>query len=150
MSVARLKIELPESFIFSTDIPVQVNHLNYGNHLGHDALISILHEARVRFLACAGFSELDVDGAGIMVADLAVNYLHEGFYGDELRIDIAVSEFSRASADLDYRVTNRRSGVRIAAARTRITFFDLVSRRPTRVPSGFKIYVAEISGESKH
>lgn len=142
--MSRLKIELPDIFLYSTEIVVQVSHLNYGNHLGHDALISILHEARVRFFRQGGFSEMDVGGAGIMVADLAVTYLQEAFHGDELRIDIAVENIAGASADLFYRVMNSKTGLSVAAARTRVTFFSALDRKPVRVPAEFKQFLGNI------
>ena len=45
----RIKIDLPERFSFSTEIPIYINHINYGNHLDNSALISLVSEARVRF-----------------------------------------------------------------------------------------------------
>ena len=46
----RVIVELPKKFIFSTDIAVRISDINYGGHLGHDSIISLIHEARVRFL----------------------------------------------------------------------------------------------------
>ena len=67
----RIKIELPERFSFSTEIPIYINHINYGNHLDNSALISLVSEARVRFFKALGYTELDVEGCGIVVADVA-------------------------------------------------------------------------------
>ena len=58
--MTRIKIELPETYLFSTEIPVRITDLNYGNHLGNDAILSLLHEARVRFLAYYGWTESSV------------------------------------------------------------------------------------------
>ena len=48
--MARIKIDLPESFTFSTEIPIYIGHINYGHHLDNAALISLVSEARVRYL----------------------------------------------------------------------------------------------------
>ena len=46
----RIKLELPEKLVFSTEIPVRITDINYGGHLGNDSILSIVQEARVRFL----------------------------------------------------------------------------------------------------
>ena len=42
-------------------------------------------EARVRFFKHFGWSELDVGGPGIVVADVAAQYRSEAFHGETLR-----------------------------------------------------------------
>ena len=59
---------------YETEIPIRISDVNYGGHLGNDAVLSLAHEARVRFLALRGFSEKDVEGVGIMMVDAAVVY----------------------------------------------------------------------------
>ncbi|MCU0364969.1 MAG: hypothetical protein MUE93_04775 [Ignavibacteriaceae bacterium] len=38
----RIKIETPDKFIFSTEIPIRITDINYGGHLGNDSLLSII------------------------------------------------------------------------------------------------------------
>ena len=52
--MARVIIELPEHFLFTTDIPIYIGHINYGHHLDNAALIGLLSEARVRFFKSLG------------------------------------------------------------------------------------------------
>ena len=52
--MARIRIELPDRFAFSTDIPLLMSHINYGNHLDNAQLLGIVSEARVRFLKSMG------------------------------------------------------------------------------------------------
>ena len=65
----RIRIELPEHFPFSTSITLLISHINLGRHLDNAQLIGLVSEARVRFLKSMGYTELDVDGAGVIVAD---------------------------------------------------------------------------------
>ena len=46
----RIRIDLPEHFNFVTEISVLIGHVNYGNHLDNALLLSLVSEARVRFL----------------------------------------------------------------------------------------------------
>ena len=48
--MARVKLEIPELLPFATELEVRVGDVNYGGHLGNDALLGLLHEARIRFL----------------------------------------------------------------------------------------------------
>ena len=52
----RIKIDLPGSFTFITEIPVRITDLNYGGHVGNDTVLSIIHESRMQWLASIGFS----------------------------------------------------------------------------------------------
>ena len=135
--MSRVKIDLPGRFQFSTDIPVRIGDINYGGHLGNDALLSILQEARVQLLRCHGWNELNVEGVGLIMTDAAIAYRSEAFCGDVLRIDIAVSDFSSAGCDIVYRVRNVSDDRLVAQAKTGIAFFDYAARRVVAVPSAF-------------
>ncbi|HEY6437105.1 MAG TPA: thioesterase family protein [Ignavibacteriaceae bacterium] len=134
----RIKIAIPEKFIFNTTIPIRVTDINYGGHIGNDSLLSIIHEARVRFLTHLNYSESNVESVGIIMIDSAIQYKSEGFYGDELLVEIAVNDFSGIGCDFVYRVTNKNSNKEIAVAKTGIVFFDYEKRKTAPVPAEFK------------
>ncbi len=135
----RLNIELPETLPFYTELTVRIDDINYGHHLGHDSLVSLLHEARLRFLRHHGFSEADCgDGSGIVLASLEVAYQAEAFLGDTLVIAVGVDSLGRSGADLLYAVHRESDRQPIARARTGIVFFDYQTRRPRRVPQAFR------------
>ena len=48
--MARIKIEIPGNPIYRVSVPVRITDINYGNHLGNDSMVSIIHEARMSFL----------------------------------------------------------------------------------------------------
>ena len=56
----RLKLVPRDDYPFTCDITVRTTDLNYGGHLGNDRLLSLVHEARVAFLASFELSELDL------------------------------------------------------------------------------------------
>ena len=143
--MARIKIEIPEKFIFKTEIPIRITEINYGGHLGNDSLLSIIHEARVRFLNHLSYSESNVEGAGIIMIDSAIQYKSEGFYGDQLSIEIAVKDFTGIGCDIVYRITNKNASKEIALAKTGIVFFDYEKRKTVPVPPEFKMKIEEMS-----
>ncbi|MCD6293010.1 MAG: thioesterase family protein [Deltaproteobacteria bacterium] len=137
MSRIKLKLPEPQQFIYSTDISPRISDINYGNHLGHDRLITLLHEVRLRFLANHGFSEFDIDGTGIIMADLAISYKAEVFYGECLTVDIALIEPSRTGCNFFYLARKKNDQKEVARATTRIVFFDYKKKKITRMPPAF-------------
>ena len=69
--------------LFQTALTVQVGDVNYGGHLANDAVLRLCHEVRMRWLATLGWSEMDAGGAGLIMADAAVQYLAQGHHGDD-------------------------------------------------------------------
>jgi acyl-CoA thioester hydrolase len=136
--MARVKLELPETFPFRTDIPVRIGDINYGGHLGNDAVLSIVHEARVRFLRSLGYTELNIEGRSIMMTDAVIVYRSEGFYGDVLTAEVAVADLQSAACDVVYRLTNAGTGTEVARAKTGIVFVDPAAKRIVAVPDGFR------------
>lgn len=136
--MARVEIELPESFLFETEIPVRIGDVNYGGHLGNDAVLSIAHEARVRFLASHGLTELDAGGPGIVLADAAVVYRAEGKWGMRLAVAIAAADVRTRGLDLLYRMSDAASGAEIARVKTGVLFLDYRTRRLVSMPPAFR------------
>jgi acyl-CoA thioesterase FadM len=136
--MARIKIEMPENYTFTTELPIRINDINYGGHLGNDAVLSMMHEARIRFLNYYHYTELDVEGAGIIMTDSAIVYRSEGFYGDTVKIDVTVGDFNRYGCDIYYLLTNKKTAAEIAQAKTGIVFFDYEQRKVIPVPEAFQ------------
>ena len=141
--MARVKLDLPDDFVFSTEIPLRIGDINYGGHLGNDRVLSLLHEARVRFLMANDFSELDVDGAGIIMSDAVIVYRSEAFYGETMVVDVAVTDFARVGCDLVYRISDKESEREVVRAKTGIVFFDYDKRKTVAVPQAFKTLLGE-------
>lgn len=134
----RVEIQLPESFLFETEIPIRISDVNYGGHLGNDAVLSIAQEARVRFLSARGWGELDVEGVGMILVDAAVVYRAEGRHGMTLRVRLAPADVRSRGLDLVYLMTDAATGEEIARVKTGIVFFDYRARRVVSMPARFR------------
>ena len=42
--MARIRIDCPDNFSFSCQIPIRINDINYGGHVGNDSLLSLVLE----------------------------------------------------------------------------------------------------------
>jgi 4-hydroxybenzoyl-CoA thioesterase len=136
--MARIEITLPDSFPFTTEIQLYIGHINYGGHLDNALLLTVVSEARLRFFKSMGYSELDVEGVGIIVADAALQYRSEAFHGEVMVVRMAAGDFNNVGCDLLWRMTEETTGREVARGKTGIVFFDYAKRKVARVPEGFR------------
>lgn len=130
--MGRVKLKFPnEKPLFKAIIPVRISDINYGNHMGNDALLSVIHESRMQMLAQWGYDELHAGGTALIMADVMIAYKGEAFYGDVLEIKIYAEEITARSFDLLYHITAERNGqsTDIAHAKTGMICFDYKLRR---------------------
>ena len=135
--MARVKLILPKEFFHTVDIRVRISDINYGNHLGNDAVLSLVHEARLQCLRAYGFSEMDVGGHGLMLTDAVIIYKSQGFYGDVLTIQVAVADFNNYGCDFFYKIDRQDNGREVARAKTGIVFYNYQKQKITKVPEVF-------------
>ena len=128
----RVEIALPERFPFSTTLEVRVGDLNYGNHVGNDQVLGLIHEARRRYIRSLGADEIGTDGMGFVIADAAVVYRAQAFYGDSLTIEVAAGEFQSRSCAFFYKVS--KVGSVVAEARTGVVCFDFKAQKAQAFP----------------
>ncbi|MEI6508204.1 MAG: thioesterase family protein [Bacteroidota bacterium] len=136
--MARIKLTLPDTFIFKTEIPVRISDINYGNHLSNDAFLTLMHEARMQFLKHFGYTEMNMAGVSLIMADAAIVFKKECFYGDVLIIEITAAEFGTRNFDLYYRFTKKATNELACEAKTGMVCFDYNERKTTEVPEVFK------------
>jgi acyl-CoA thioester hydrolase len=139
--MARISLDVPRTFLFNTSIPVRITDLNYGGHVGNDAILSIIHEARMQFLQNYGYSEKNLAGTGMIMGDVAIIFKNEAFYGDVLRVSVTVSDISKVSFDFIYQMEKDVDGksIIVAQAKTGMICFDYAMRKVTAVPDEIKL-----------
>lgn len=133
--MARVKLEMPDKYIFSCLIPVRVTDLNYGEHVGNDTILSYIHEARMQFLSHFGFDEGNCMGPGLIMADAVLQYKAEMFYGMTVKVLIQPGEFFSRGFDLFYLMLNANDNKELVRAKTGMVFFDYTSRKTCNTPS---------------
>ncbi|WP_166266929.1 thioesterase family protein [Marinobacter caseinilyticus] len=138
--MARIKLSFPDDvFIFATHMPVRITDINGANHLGNDALISMLSEARAQFLVKHGMEESDQEGTGIIVTDLATMYQSESFFPEVLRFEVGLMDFNKYGGDFVFRVSKADSGQPVALAKYGFVFFNYVRKQVVPVPEAFRL-----------
>jgi acyl-CoA thioester hydrolase len=133
----RIKLAEQSNYEFQHTVTVRVTDLNYGRHLGNDALVSLIHEARAQLLHSLDCSETDLGDhhTGLIMADLVINFVQEGFMFDVLQINSHVGEISSRGFRIFHRIT--KAGQLLALAETGLVAFDYAKRRSVPIPETF-------------
>lgn len=140
----RTKLQLPSTFPFQTDLDVRIVDINYGGHLGNDAVLTLAHEARIRFLRSLGYTELDIEGRGIIMTDAQVVYRAEAFHGDRLSVYVAVADVQSHTFDLLYRLVRTPDGIEIARVKTGLAVFDYGKKAVAPLPDEFRAKIGTL------
>lgn len=109
--MARVQIELPEQFVFTTELPVFISHINYAGHLDNALLLTLVTEARLRFF--------------------------QAFHGEVMVVDMAPADIHGKGFDLVYRLRDKASGREVARGKSGLLCFDYAARQVVALPEGF-------------
>jgi acyl-CoA thioesterase FadM len=140
MSQLNLSVGEEDLFVFETRLPVMVSHLNAGNQLAHESILTLLQEARMQYLSEEGMTETSLKGSvGFLISQANFNYRAQAAYGDELCIQIYASRFKPGARlfSLNYQVIRTSDNTIIADAATQHAFYDYQARRITSAPQEF-------------
>jgi acyl-CoA thioesterase FadM len=136
--MARIQLQFPEDqFCYSTHLTVRVTDINAANHLGNDSMISMISEARARFLFENGIDDRVQDGTYIIVTDLVTTYRAEAHARDQLLFDVGVTDVNRYGGDVIFRITRPADGTLIAMAKSGFVFFDYATKKVVPMPDAF-------------
>ncbi|MDP3813684.1 thioesterase family protein [Pseudomonas sp.] len=144
--MARLKLEFPENqFCYSTHLTVRVTDINAANHLSNDSMISMISEARARFLFEFGIEETSADGVGIIVTDLATTYRAEAHARDQLLFEVGVMDFNPYGGDITFRISRPADGTQVAMAKSGFVFFNYQQGKVVAMPAAFSAKFAQVN-----
>lgn len=134
--MARIKIVVPEQFSFTCQIPVRITDINYGGHVGNDTILTIVHETRMQFLNSLGFTEMNFGGKGMIMADAAIEFKNELFYGETIIASVAVTAISKIGFDLVYKLEKETEGNKkiVAVSKTGMICYDYTVKKIIAIP----------------
>ncbi len=135
--MARIQLHFQGVVVYNTRLQIRVSELNYGNHLGNDSLLGLMQEARVQYFNSLNQTEIDFYGVGIIMSDVAVVYKSEGFAGNDIQFELALSDFSPKGFDMYYNIYNHTTQKQLAVAKTGIVCFDYSLRKTVNLPVEF-------------
>ncbi len=135
--MARTSIQLPVTFSFTCSIPVRITDINYGGHAGNDAILSIIHEARMQYLHNLGYTEMQFAGTGMIMSDVTIQFKGELFYGDRVIASVTAGEISRIGFELFYLLEKETAGKKqpVAYAKTSMICYDYDKKKIVALPN---------------
>lgn len=132
----RLKLPLPqEEKRFSTTYTLGLQEMNYGNHLGNDKVLTLAHEARLRFFKGLGFDELNFFHSSLIQASAQVQYTGQGYYGDPITIDLWLPQ--RSETGFEVFTLLKKENSEIARVSVALLFYDYDKGRIQKCPLEF-------------
>ncbi len=135
---------LPQHNLFTHNMNVRIDDINFGNHLCHSKFTNIIHNVRALFLKSFGLSESSCFGCGLIMLNLNVNYLSQCFFDDRLKIDLSIESVEKATVLFSYSVFNQTTNKVAAEAKTLMGFLDIERGKLKKVPLEFKKDVCNI------
>jgi acyl-CoA thioesterase FadM len=138
--MARLNLEFPDNqFYFTTQLTVRITDINAGKHLANDSMVSMISEARARFLYQFGIEEVSDIDTGIIVTDLATTYKREAFARDALIFEVGMMDLNKYGGDIIFRITKAIGGVLVALAKSGFVFYDFTTSKVSPMPDEFRL-----------
>ncbi len=147
----RLELEFPQAqCLHRYALTVRISDINYGRHLGHDAIVGLFHEARAQAFEALGHHEWDVAGYPSVVAELAIEYRSEARWGDELIAETAILPAEGKALSVYQRLKRPADGRCVAVARLALVLLDPERGRPVAVPASFNDALAAAQRVGAH
>jgi len=131
-------------FKFSIPMTVRINDLNYANHVAHQQFFSYFQEARMAYLRQFNWTELDIDGFGMIMTEANCKYKRQLFYGDRIQVACNISELKPKQFNMLYEI--KKSGIVCAEGFTANHIFDYKVAKIVSLPENFVKTVAEFEG----
>jgi acyl-CoA thioester hydrolase len=120
---------------FSISMTVRTTDLNYGNHVGYQTYFSYFQEARSAYLGQFGYTELDIEGYGMIIGEANCRYKRELFLNDCIRIACCITEIKSKRFVMQYEISNKEEVC--AEGFTKILCYDYQAREVVQLPDAF-------------
>lgn len=129
---------------FSIPLTVRVSDLNYGNHVGYQNYFSYFQEARMAYLTRLGYSELDIEGYGMIVGEANCKYKQELFLNDRIQVACRTKSIKGKRFVMEYRIS--RDDHICAEGFTHNYCYDDQAKTIARLPAAFVQAVSAFEG----
>jgi acyl-CoA thioester hydrolase len=129
------------AYKFHRALTVRVNDLNYGNHVGHQNFFSYFQEARVGYLNQFGYSEMDLGGCSLILAEAGCKYKRSLFLNDRVDVACAIVALKSKRFTMAYQI--ERDQTVCAEGFTINLAFNYQSNKVVRLPEEFLRRITE-------
>jgi acyl-CoA thioester hydrolase len=131
---------------FGIPLTVRSDDLNFAQHVAHQNYFIYFQEARIAYLGQFGFSELDICGCAMLIAEASCRYRKELFFGDRLLASCRVVRLNPKTFLMAYSLA--RDGVLCAEGSTTNLVVEPRQKKVVPLPDGFVAAVRKFEGQS--
>jgi acyl-CoA thioester hydrolase len=119
---------------FKTELTVRFNDINIANHVDYAALLQMAGNTRALFFKKNNLNEMDLDGVGIMLKSMQVEYLSETNFNDVLEFSWYLVEIGKISLSVSIDVYNVTTKQAVAKIQKKFVFFNYQQKKLAKVP----------------
>lgn len=130
----------------SIPMTVRFSDLNYANHVGYQTYFSFFQEARIAYLKQFNYSELDIEGYGMVISEANCKYKRELLLNDAFHVSCAVTQLRSKVFVMEYQIA--KADTVCAEGFTNILCYDYLSQQVIRLPEAFIKAIAVYEGHN--
>lgn len=123
--MARNEISFNDSvFVFETVMRVRNTEVDAGQHISVETMTSLLTEAKARFFYSKGIKTINADYQGLIVQDLALNFISRVRAREELLFEVGVDRLNEETGTMFIKVTRMYDGSLVAKSQIEFVNYD--------------------------
>lgn len=124
-----------EGYKFTIPLSVRACDLNYSGHVGYQNFFIFFQEARIAYLNQFGFSELDIGGYGMIIAESNCKYRQEMYLNQQFLIGCRVHKLKSKLFIMDYQIESEEKIC--AEGFTKNFCYDYKAKKVVKLPDVF-------------
>ena len=133
----RVKIHLPERFLYTHQFLIKQEDINEANHMGNERILVYANRVREQMFQHLNLKLNDEkNGHGTIVANHSIHYKNEGFLDEVIICNAGVSTVTECSFDLIFQFV-KQDGKVLALVRTGCVYYEYSQRKIRPLPEDF-------------
>lgn len=137
LSILSNEIEIAP-FVFETVMRVRNTEIGLGQHLTVENLVSLLTEARFRFLYSKGIKEVNTEYQGLVISHITTQILDRVRAREELLFEVGVQQLTEVGGDFVFKVSRMFDSSVIAYAKMGFVAYDYRQSKEIPLPPAIK------------
>lgn len=123
MSALSTEIEIAP-FVFETAMRVRNTEIGLGQHLTVESLVSLLTEARFRFLYSKGIKEVNAEYQGLVIHQITSQIFDRVRAREELLFEVGVQHLTELNGEFVFKVSRMFDSTLVAYAKMGFVAYD--------------------------
>ena len=135
------------SFHFYSSVKVRFAETDANGHMSHVSAVIYMEQARIEFLESLGLFDLEKfasEGKTFVLASQKIDYVHQAYFNDRIRIYVRVSRIGTSSIDIDYVAINEKTQAVLISGTSTVVYFDQNTQKSMPLPDDLRERIAQV------